>query len=41
MIDLIDFENTTFKAKDIDALIGDKSEKENFTTMLRKKRKIE
>ena len=41
MIDLIDFENTTFKAKDIDVLIGDKSEKENFITMLGKKRKIE
>jgi hypothetical protein len=41
MIDIIDFEKTTFKRGDIDALITDNSEKQNFIEMLGKKRKIE
>ena len=41
MIDIIDFEKTTFKSGDIDTLITDNSEKLNFIEMLGKKRKIE
>ena len=41
MIDIIDFEKTTFKSGDIDTLITDNSEKQNFIKMLGKKRKIE
>ncbi len=41
MIDIIDFENTTFKTKDIEEFIGDKTEKDDFIQMLGKKRKIE
>jgi len=41
MIDIIDFEKTTFKSEDIKALITDNSEKQNFIEMLGKKRKIE
>ena len=41
MIDIIDFENTTFKTKDIEEFIGDKTEKDDFIKMLGKKRKIE
>jgi len=41
LIDKIDFEKTTFKNEDIEALIKDDSEKKNFIEMLQKKRKIE
>ena len=41
MIDIIDFEKTTFKTKDIVALIEDNTEKDDFIKMLGKKRKIE
>lgn len=41
MIDIIDFEKTTFNIGDIDTLITDSSEKLNFIEMLGKKRKIE
>jgi len=41
MINIIDFEKTTFKTKDIVALIGDNTEKDDFIKMLGKKRKIE
>ena len=41
LIDIIDFEKTTFKSEDIEALIKDNSEKQNFSEMLGKKRKIE
>ena len=41
MIDIIDFEKTTFNIGDIDTLITDNSEKLNFIEMLGKKRKIE
>ena len=41
MIDIIDFEKTTFKREDIEALIKDNSEKQNFIEILGKKRKIE
>ena len=41
MINIIDFEKTTFKTKDIVALIGDNTEKDDFIKMLGKKRNIE
>ena len=40
MIDIIDFKNTTFKTKDIEAFIEDKTEKDDFITMLGKKGKL-